>query len=649
MRLDVTDASTTTDDATIRGTATGGARTYGVFGITTSVTTNASGVRGEANGAAVVNGVWGSSSSANGTGVYGLGTSATGTGVYGLANSGVGVYGEVYGANGLGVLGIAEVTNGFGVTGLTNNAGGLGVYADNSNANGDALVAINSAPEGTGSGAAIVGLTSQGGGALPGVGIWGVNLKVAGNQGTGVAGYIGNGPDYFTIANAGVTGLAQSTIAGGRGVIGACDNATGVGVQGQTAGSGGVGIQGLSSGAGASVGVLGSNTGANIQAVGVYGTASNAIAGTSFRTLNLRKSIYGQANGAAGSYRFGICGNGGFAIRTGGVIGLNEDVNTLYSSGALGYYSAAGANVAVYGFGVLYTQGAAGGQIIYDKNENSLFASHQSYVPFESSEFGLNNDDVNFDKWSDKSPNTTVGLGIYGGVMGGWIKGLVYGTNLSGVKYGLYVHGKTITNNFIATLHNTGQDERIATYAPTAMKVDVIERGKGKLQNGKVVIRFSEEFTKLISENEDLTITVTPLGSSKGLYIKEYSALGFVVQENEGGNSTLDFNWIAVGVRNGFEKPSISEEIKQRDFEIKMNGDYGVMFNDNNPQNPLYSVWFDGTKVRFDKPSFNKTIQPDFREHPKSQELPLTDSPKSITKENPRVKTKNYSKSSLLD
>ena len=80
-----------------------------------------------------------------------------------------------------------------------------------------------------------------------------------------------------------------------------------------------------------------------------------------------------------------------------------------------------------------------------------------------------------------------------------------------------------------------------------------------------------------------------------------------------------------------------------------MNGDYGVMFNDNNPQNPLYSVWFDGTKVRFDKPSFNKTIQPDFREHPKSQELPLTDSPKSITKENPRVKTKNYSKSSLLD
>jgi len=37
-----------------------------------------------------------------------------------------------------------------------------------------------------------------------------------------------------------------------------------------------------------------------------------------------------------------------------------------------------------------------------------------------------------------------------------------------------------------------------------------------------------------------------------------------------------------------------------------MNGNYGVMFNDNNPEDPKYSLWFDGNKVRFDKPPFTK-------------------------------------------
>ena len=83
MRLDVTDASTTADDATIRGAATGAARTYGVYGNSSSTTLNASGVKGEANGAGAVNGVWGVSSAAAGSGLYGLASSATGTGIFG--------------------------------------------------------------------------------------------------------------------------------------------------------------------------------------------------------------------------------------------------------------------------------------------------------------------------------------------------------------------------------------------------------------------------------------------------------------------------------------------------------------------------------------------------------------------------------------
>ena len=170
MRLDVTDASTTTDDATIRGTATGGARTYGVFGITTSVTTNASGVRGEANGAAVVNGVWGLTSSTNG-----------GSGVYGLVNTTAG--------NSNGVLGIAQSSAGVGMYGLNLNTTGTGL-----------LVAGNNSPAYTlatsGSGAAFngipIGSVSYGNNAANG---WGICS--AGNDGI-ISTIAGGGGGSFT-------------------------------------------------------------------------------------------------------------------------------------------------------------------------------------------------------------------------------------------------------------------------------------------------------------------------------------------------------------------------------------------------------------------------------------------------------------------
>ena len=36
-----------------------------------------------------------------------------------------------------------------------------------------------------------------------------------------------------------------------------------------------------------------------------------------------------------------------------------------------------------------------------------------------------------------------------------------------------------------------------------------------------------------------------------------------------------------------------------------MNGNSGVMYNDTNPENPTYSLWWDGTQIRFDKPDLH--------------------------------------------
>jgi hypothetical protein len=555
MRLDVTDASTTTSDATIRGAATGNAATFGVLGTSISATGQ---------------GVFGFNSNASGTGVIGAGNNlafqylAGGSGgAFTSSNAAVYGYGNNTAAS-YGVWGVSVNSTGVGVVGQATIGAGTGIYATNSAANG------------TAAGFAVDARSNQTGG----------SAIMANMQGS----------SYF--AKSAISATINGTIAGGVGLIADASNATGVAIQGQT------------SGAGASVGLIGINSGANVQATGIYGVTSNAVAGTAFTTANLRKSIYGQGNSALGSYRFGIYGNGGASGRSGGVIGVDGGT-TVYAAGALGYYNSGLIDYGVYGFGSAYQTGVAGGYLPY-RNELLLASKNNEFSSFQNYDL---DDEVNFDSWSNKDPNTSIGLGIYGGVMGGWIKGLVYGTNLSGAKYGLYVHGKTITNNVIATLTNIGKDERVATYAPTGMKVDVVDRGRGKLKNGKATIEFSDNFSKLLSENEDITVTVTPLGSSKGLFIEKYSTDGFVAVENESGNSSVEFNWIAVGVKVGYEKVKISEEIINKDFEVKMNGNYGVMFNDNNPENPTYSIWYDGKKVRFDKPPFNKNPEPLFREY----------------------------------
>jgi len=325
-------------------------------------------------------------------------------------------------------------------------------------------------------------------------------------------------------------------------------------------------------------GVQGEYAGTNIQGAGVRGSYLTTTSGTSFGSGAIFPKVVSGVNGdvsVAGSYKFGVYGAGGISKRSGGVFGADMG----FAKACLGYFASGLTDHAVYGFGINYTTGSPAGR------------------------YALNTNEVNFRNWSVQEPNATIGLGIYGGVMGGWIKGLVYGVNLSGVRYGAYVHGKTLTNNIIATLHdNPNSDTRVATYATTSMQVDITDRGRSRLENGRVLVKLKDAFLKITSEKEPLTITVTPIGRSKGLYIEETGKRGeFWVVENDNGTSNVEFNYIVIGVKKDFENPLISPEILADDFEEKMNGDKGVMYNDQNPAEPDYSIWYDGNNVRFDK------------------------------------------------
>jgi hypothetical protein len=307
-------------------------------------------------------------------------------------------------------------------------------------------------------------------------------------------------------------------------------------------------------------GVQGEYNGTNAQGAGVRGSFITNTAGTSFNAL--ASGVNGNAT-SAGSYKFGVYGDGGSSLRSGGVLGNNYGFR-----GALGYYANSGLDYSVYGFGTAYFTGAAAGKMASSANTISVF---------------------------DK-PNSHVGLGIYGGVMGGWIKGLVYGTNFSGQKYGIYVHGNTITNDKYVQLNNSNSsDVRIASYATTALTNELTSKGKISLVNGQADVNFDSKLTELCDLNS-LVITATPMGNCNGVYIDNITKNGFSIKEINNGSHNVSVSFIISGTLK--QATEFTEtEILNKQYETNMNG---VMHNDYDAETIGTPIWYDGQNVRHD-------------------------------------------------
>ena len=216
--------------------------------------------------------IWGVNSAAAGAGV--------GCGIIGISSqtSGAGIWGD-------------GGTSTRGILGITNTALRSAIQAQNSNSGGDAIYATNSAANGAGTGSAIYASSGQTGGQTIGAtlqstsiysnscisavaastgsnGVIGVSQSTTGTgirglnsaaNGTAI-GYGGfftsnqtggaalasclRGTNYYS--NAGISGITVSSVTNGIGIIGGCDNATGVGVLGQSLGTEGIGVLGLS-------------------------------------------------------------------------------------------------------------------------------------------------------------------------------------------------------------------------------------------------------------------------------------------------------------------------------------------------------------------------------------------------------------------
>jgi hypothetical protein len=328
----------------------------------------------------------------------------------------------------------------------------------------------------------------------------------------------------------------------------------------------GSGVYGqITGGATLYAGVQGEYNGTNVRGAGVRGLILNATAGTSFN--NLVAGVSGTGGTTlltAGTYKFGVYGNGGATTRSGGVLG-----NCFGNRGALGYFDAASTNYCVYGFGTAYQIGLATGR----------FSSNSSNITNKFNQ-----------------PNATVGIGIYGGVMGGWIKGLVYGTNFSGQKYGVYVHGNTITNDKYVQLNNSStSDVRIASYATTALTNELTSKGKVILANGQASIAFDSKLMELCDLNS-LVITATPMGNCNGIYIDDISENGFSIKEINNGSHNVSVSFIISGTLK--QATEFTEtDILNKQYETNLNG---VMHNDYDSETDGTPIWYDGQNVRHD-------------------------------------------------
>ena len=136
---------------------------------------------------------------------------------------------------------------------------------------------------------------------------------------------------------------------------------------------------------------------------------------------------------------------------------------------------------------------------------------------------------------------------------------------------GLYINGNITTTgskNFIQE-HPADPDKAIVYTALEAGEAGTYTRGSSTLVKGRAIIDLPEHFG-LVTNNQGLTVQVTPTGPCNGLYVASKSNAQIEIVELAGGASNTSFDWIIYGVRKGYENYEVI-----RDNPISENGSIG--------------------------------------------------------------------------
>jgi hypothetical protein len=94
-----------------------------------------------------------------------------------------------------------------------------------------------------------------------------------------------------------------------------------------------------------------------------------------------------------------------------------------------------------------------------------------------------------------------------------------------------------------AVATNTRPGRAVASYVATQTTPTIDDLGEAMLQNGYAYVHLDPAFANVIDRSANYLVFITPEGDSRGLYVTQKSAHGFMVHENMGGHSTLAFSY----------------------------------------------------------------------------------------------------------
>lgn len=110
------------------------------------------------------------------------------------------------------------------------------------------------------------------------------------------------------------------------------------------------------------------------------------------------------------------------------------------------------------------------------------------------------------------------------------------------------------------------------------------------------------------------------MGETKGVYISEVTADGFVVKENGNGNSNVSFYWIAIGEKNNAQAMNVPSELLTKDFDANLDNFLTI---DEEAKETSKAMWWNGTSLEFGKiapkESHEGTNIPELAKRPKTK------------------------------
>jgi len=292
---------------------------------------------------------------------------------------------------------------------------------------------------------------------------------------------------------------------------------------------------------------------------GLAGSTKNASTSASNGRAGLIGNDIGTGSFNSGVHGLSVNGTGvsGLSTNGNGVTGQSTlSAGVFGTSSGTGVYGAAPAGVGVSGntsngFGVRGNAGT-GGTGVYGTSPNGV-----GVTAVGGSNNALSGDHI--------YPALSI---VNNGTEGDYIDACPAGQNPcdQGGNFTVDRNGDESTTGFISVINNsisvsgTGGyfyngvcvigcvssasiARRVRTYSPQSTQPMVEDNGEAQLINGAAYVRVDPAFANVIDQRTVYSVSITPEGNSNGLFVTQKTLNGFAIRENNGGKSTLAFEY----------------------------------------------------------------------------------------------------------